>query len=90
MRLFVGTNVVTVYAGGDSALVWTKSQFVSTFGKKFNSSRDSVYFMNGDAAANDVHVDGASFVSGSIYATINKKMSVNAQLRVNYIIAMHF
>ncbi|MFR3998457.1 MAG: hypothetical protein ACLTZW_05850 [Paratractidigestivibacter faecalis] len=88
MRLFVGTAVRTVPATADSVRVWTGSEFKSSFGRDFSASSDVVVFMNGDAFANDVHVDGSQHYQGNIYANLNKTRASGASIRLNYIVAL--
>ena len=88
MRLFVGTAVRTVPATVDSVRVWTGSEFKSSFGRDFSASSDVVVFMNGDAFANDVHVDGSQHYQGNIYANLNKTRASGASIRLNYIVAL--
>ena len=88
VRLFVGTAVRTVPATADSVRVWTGSEFKSSFGRDFSASSDVVVFMNGDAFANDVHVDGSQHCQGNIYANLNKTRASGASIRLNYIVAL--
>lgn len=87
-RLFVGSTVRTVPATADSVRVWTGSEFKSSFGEDFSASSDVVVFMNGDAYANDVHVDGSQHYHGDIYANLNKTRASAATIRLNYIVAL--
>lgn len=89
VRLFVGSEVAVVYANTDSVKVWSKDDFSKKFGRAFNAATDVVVFMNGDGHANDAHVDGSTFNDNSVYAVLNKKASVAASIRLNYIIALH-
>lgn len=87
--MFAGSKVVTVGAGADSVMVWSRNYFANKFGKNFNSSDgDVVVFMNGDGIANSAHVDGSTYVGGDIYAVLDRSSSANANLRVNYIVAL--
>lgn len=88
VRLFVGTVVRTVPATSDSVRVWTGSEFKSSFGKDFSATSDVVVFMNADVSANDAHVEGSQYYRGDIYANVNKTRSADANIRLNYIVAL--
>lgn len=89
-RLFTGSVVRTVGAGCDSVLVWSSPEFSSKFGRAFEAGRDYVGFANGDAVTNDVHIQGASYVStdAGIYAVLNKSRPANASVRLNYLVVL--
>lgn len=90
-RLFTGSVVRTVGAGTDSVRVFPDDQFKSLFGRSIStSSGDFVGFLNGDAVANDVHVEGSSYVSSdkSVYAVLNKSRSANMNIRLNYLVVL--
>lgn len=80
-----GTKVVTVAAGSDSAVVWSLTSFQNEMGFQFNATDTSVVFMNGDGAANGKHVEGSTYLNGSIYVVLNGVVSRNTSTRINYI-----
>ena len=75
-------------ATADSVSVWTQNQFVSLFGKTFSTLSDAVVFMNGDAFANDAHVEGSQYYNGTIFANMNKTYNKDMKIRLNYIVAL--
>lgn len=88
-RLFTGSVVRTVGAGSDSVRVFTDDQFKGLFGRSISTSGgDFVGFLNGDAVANDAHVEGSSYVSSdrSVYAVLDRSMTANASIRLNYLV----
>lgn len=90
-RLFTGSAVRTVGAGADSVRVFTDTQFKDLFGRSISTSEgDFVGFLNGDAVANDAHVEGSSYVSSdkSVYAVLNKSRSPNMNIRLNYLVVL--
>lgn len=90
-KLFTGSVVRTVGAGSDSVKVFTDAQFKSLFGRSINiGGGDFVGFSNGDAVANDAHVDGSSYVSSdkSVYAVLNKSRSANMDIRLNCLVVL--
>ena len=90
-RLFTGSVVRTVGAGADSVVVFTDAEFKSLFGRSINiSGGDFVGFFNGDARANDVHVDGSSYLSTdkSVYAVLNKNRTYALDIRLNYVVVL--
>lgn len=90
MKVFTGSVVRTVGAGADSVRVWSSSEFSSEFGRAFEAPKDYVGFANGDAVANDVHIQGASYVStdAGVYAVFNKSRPANASVRLNYLVVL--
>ena len=85
IQVFTGTIVVK--PDTSSYKMWTKATFASTFGKTFDRYRDFVVFLNGDATANDAHVDGCSINNaGDIYAVFNK--STTSNIRINYLVIL--
>lgn len=87
-KLLFGSVVRVVPATADSVRVWTGSEFKSSFGKDFSATSDVVVFMNADATANDVHVEGSQYYRGDIYANVNKTRSADASVRLGYIVAL--
>lgn len=81
-----GTKVVTVTGGNDSAAVWSLTSFQNEMGFTFNASDTSVVFMNGDGVANGKHVEGSTYLNGSIYVVLNGVVGGNTSTRVNYIV----
>ena len=90
-RLFTGSVVRTVGAGADSVMVFTDADFKRLFGRSINIfGGDFVGFFNGDALANDVHVDGSSYVSTdkSVYSVLNKTRTNAKDIRINYVVIL--
>ena len=90
-RLFTGSVVRTVVAGADSVVVFTDAEFNSLFGRSINiSGGDFVGFFNGDARANDVHVDGSSYfwTDKSVYAVLNMSRTYALNIRINYVVVL--
>ncbi|WP_417571945.1 hypothetical protein [Paratractidigestivibacter faecalis] len=90
-RLFTGSIVRTVGAGTDSVVVFTDAKFKSLFGRSINiNGGDFVGFFNGDARANDVHVEGSSYLSTdkSVYAVLNKTRTYALDIRLNYVVVL--
>lgn len=90
-RLFTGSAVRTVDASADSVVVFTDAQFKRLFGRSINiNGGDFVGFFNGDASANDVHVEGSSYLSDnkSVYAVINKTRTHAMDIRLNYVVVL--
>lgn len=81
----------TVGAGTDSVVVFNDANFKSLFGRSINiNGGDFVGFFNGDAGANDVHVEGSSYLSNekSIYAVLNKSRTYALDIRLNYVVVL--
>ena len=90
-RLFTGSVVRTVGAGSDSVKVFTDAKFKSLFGRSIGiSGGDFVGFFNGDAVANDAHVEGSSYVSSdnAVYAVLDSSRPANASIRLNYLVVL--
>ena len=47
-------------------------------------------FFNGDARANDVHVDGSSYfwTDKSVYAVLNMSRTYALNIRINYVVVL--
>ena len=90
-RLFPGSVVRTAGAGVDSVVVFNDANFKSLFGRSINiNGGDFVGFFNGDARANDAHVDGSSYSSydKSVYAVLNKTRTYAMDIRLNYVVVL--
>ncbi|MFQ6793855.1 MAG: hypothetical protein ACLRT4_13935 [Thomasclavelia sp.] len=73
--------------GSNSVLVhkWSEiqSSFQSAFGfKPYSKETMGILFTNGDAGANGVHINGATWLGDDLYATLNSTTSNN--IRINY------
>ena len=89
VRLFVGSKVTSTVVSANSIPVWTKSQFKSAFGREFNNARDAALFMNGDATANDAHIDGSAYTGdGTVYATLGNNVTASKAIRINYVVLL--
>lgn len=90
-RLFTGSVVRTVGASIDSVVVFNDANFKSLFGRSINiNGGDFVGFFNGDADANDAHVEGSSYLSAdkSVYAVLNKTRTYAMDIRLNYVVVL--
>lgn len=89
--LFTGSVVRTVSADIDSVVAFTDAQFKSLFGRSINiAGGDFVAFFNGDAGANDAHIEGASYVwsDKTVYAVLDKSRTFAASIRLNYLVVL--
>ena len=88
-----GYTIIQKSGTGTSALILSNdtlnaiaAQYGFTHSGDWNSNT-AVHFSNGDGGANDAHIDGATYISGSgWYAVFDRNVSDGALLRVNYII----
>lgn len=81
----------TVGASIDSVVVFNDANFKSLFGRSINiNGGDFVGFFNGDADANDAHVEGSSYLSAdkSVYAVLNKTRTYAMDIRLNYVVVL--
>ena len=71
-------------------MLFSASEFESTFGRAFSASTDCVVPMNGDLGATGAHIDGCAYGTDrrgtGVFATFNQ--SVPAEIRVNYIVVL--
>lgn len=68
--------------------MWANPKFAAAFGHAFDpGSGDVALFMNGDAQANDSHVEGSSYVAGDgVYAVLDRRKSADATIRIQYLV----
>lgn len=83
--MFIG-SVVKV-PGTTSVRMWTLSEFEQEFGRAFDANSTFVSFYNGDGQANDAHVEGMTYQTGSqegLYAVFDRTVTTN--IRIGYFV----
>ena len=81
-----GTIVRQITKDNDSVAVWTTTQFQQTFGFPYNAVDTVVVFMNGDGAAFGFHIEGSTYLNGTIYAVMNQRTTGTSSVRLNFIV----
>lgn len=83
-QILTGTKLFTSH-NSSSALMFTLSQLQTMFGvTDGNTNHYFASFVNGDAANNDAHVDGASWVGTNLFAVFDR--TATGAIRVNYVL----
>ena len=88
-KIRIGSKIVTVTSGDNSARVWTPSEFQNAFGHAFNPAVDFVGAMNADGNANSLHVEGFTYLPNQgLFVVCDQVVGTNTSLRVNYLVAL--
>lgn len=88
IKVKIGTQVFDVgTAGSDAFLMWTRQKLLEHFGIPLTLKETAIFIgvVNGDGGASGAHVEGITWLSGSVYCVLNRNHS--GQIRINYLIA---
>jgi hypothetical protein len=68
--------------------LFTKDEFISTFGRQFNPSKDSISVMNGDGIANNITVFGVTYYGSDNRLVVALSANGNGSFRINYTVVL--
>lgn len=85
LKIVSGTRVINA-PGGDAFELMSLDYIKSKFGIEYSADRTVLLVNNGDSDANNVHIEGVSYLSSrkSLWCVMNRSMS--GLVRVNFII----
>lgn len=85
-KIYVGSRVINTTQSW--ATLFTKDEFISSFGRGFDDSRDSISVMNGDAKANNITVFGISYYPQDGKLVVALSANGRGTFRINYIVVL--
>lgn len=85
-KLYTGSKIITTTVSW--ATLFTKDEFISSFGREFNSYTDSMSVMNGDALANNIVVLGVSYFPQDGKLVVALSEHGNGPFRINYTVVL--
>lgn len=85
-KIYVGSKVINVTQSWGT--LFTKDEFISSFGRGFNSFIDSISVMNGDGQANSITVLGISYYPQDGSLVVALSANGGGAFRINYIVAL--
>lgn len=85
-KIYNGSKVIhTTQSWGT---LFTKNEFIQSFGREFNNSRDGMCVMNGDANANNITVLGISYFPRDCSLVVALSANGNGAFRINYTVML--
>lgn len=85
-KMSLGTLRFTVHDVNNSIAVFTTNQLNEMFGVDNCSNRNTFcFFTNSDGSLQDVHIDGATYLNRTWYATANKNFK-NGKILIGYLV----
>ena len=85
IALNMGSRVLSV-GGHTSAVLFYSSELAGYIGRMWDPSKCYVGAMNGDGSTSDAHVEGCTYLGGSINVVFDRV--VNGSIRVNWFSAV--
>lgn len=85
-KIYAGSRVIN--ATQSWCTLFTKDEFISSFGRGFDGSRDSISVMNGDAKANNITVFGISYYPQDGKLVVALSANGSGAFRINYIVVL--
>lgn len=85
-KIYTGSKVINTTQSWGT--LFTKDEFISSFGRGFNNSRDSISVMNGDAKANNITVFGISYYPQDGELIVALSGNGNGTFRINYTVVL--
>ena len=83
-RLFVSSGVWNV--SGDYVRLWSRSEFVSAFGRAFDTNKDFVSIMNCDGVTAGIRIYPPEVWNGDIWVYFDR--TYTGPIRLNYLVAL--
>ena len=79
-------SMVKERTNNNAIVMWTLSEFKSTYGFDYETGKTIIIANNGDGVANDAHVEGVTYMNSNatIYAVLDRIS--NSPIRINYAI----
>ena len=68
--------------------LFTDNEFISSFGRGFNASKDNICVMNGDAKANNITVLGVSYYPQDGKLVVALSANGSGAFRINYTVIL--
>ena len=85
-KIYAGSRVIN--ATQSWGTLFTKDEFISSFGRGFDASRDSISVMNGDGEANNITVFGISYYPQDGKLVVSLSANGSGAFRINYIVVL--
>lgn len=85
-KIYTGSKVINTTQSWGT--LFTKDEFISSFGRRFNSSRDSISVMNGDGKANNITVFGITYYPQDGTLVVALSGNGGGDFRVNYTVVL--
>lgn len=85
-KIYAGSKVINTTQSWGT--LFTKDEFISSFGRGFNASKDSISVMNGDAKANNITVFGISYYPQDGKLVVALSANGGGAFRINYIVVL--
>lgn len=85
-KIYTGSKVINITQSWGTLFI--KDEFISSFGRGFDNSRDSISVMNGDALANNITVLGISYSPQDGTLAVALSGNGNGAFRINYTVVL--
>lgn len=85
-KLYTGSKVINITASWGT--LFTRDEFISSFGRAFNAAKDNILVMNGDGIANNITVLGATYYGNNGDLVVTLSSNGNGAFRINYTVIL--
>lgn len=85
-KIYTGSKVINIT--GSWGTLFTRDEFISSFGREFNSAKDNILVMNGDGIANNITVFGATYYGNDGRLVVALSGNGNGAFRINYTVVL--
>lgn len=85
-KIYTGSKVINTRESWGT--LFTKDEFISSFGRAFNASKDNILVMNGDGVANNTTVLGVTYYGNDGKLVVALSKNGNGSFRINYTVVL--
>ena len=68
--------------------LFTRDEFISSFGRAFNAAKDNILVMNGDGIANNITVLGVTYYGDDGRLVVALSKNGGGAFRINYTVVL--
>lgn len=86
INVYTGSKVINTRESW--AILFTRQEFMSTFGRTFSNAYDSISVMNGDGKANNITVFGVTYYPSDQSLVVALSAKGNGSFRINYTVVL--
>ncbi len=85
-KIYTGSKVINTTESWGT--LFTRNEFISSFGRAFNATKDNILVMNGDGITNNITVLGVTYYGNDGKLVVALSENGNGAFRINYTVVL--
>ena len=85
-KIYTGSKVINTTVSWGT--LFTRDEFISSFGRAFNAAKDNILVMNGDGVANNITVLGVTYYGDDGKLVVALSGNGGGSFRINYTVVL--